>query len=822
MSTGSQSDSQHLGKYELRERLGRGGMAEVWKAFDPQLERYVAIKILHADLQSDPEFLTRFTREARVIASLHHSNIVQVHDFQVIRSPETNVPVAYMVMDYVEGQTLAGYIRSTSRMGKFPPATDIVQLFASISRAIDYAHKHGMIHRDIKPANILLDKRHVAHNTMGEPILSDFGIAKLLGVSTGTQSGTWLGTPVYISPEQALGQPGNERSDIYSLGVILYEICTGVQPFHGENVAAILMQHVNTMPTPPALINPSIPPSLTMVIMRCLAKDPTARFGSASSMTAQLAEALNISVPSDMSQPIYSEDAMSGPTYRSSPQLNSPQGIGLVSPLSSPMSPMSGSQSLANSASEMVQSPVAKQSNPMTSLSSTPNLPSFGNSVQSSPAFPVQPQSSFTPTEALSPKTQVQRNRMRIALIAALIVILLGSGFTGFYWLTHKSSAIVTNQIAGHAFFVSSGQISDNSNQGLNDKLIIDLQNIPNPAPNKSYYAWLLGDQNQQLASPIFLGMLPVSSGKVHFIYQGDAHHTNLLSISSRFLITEEDANINPSNPSPDQSNWRYFAELPQLAVTNITPTSAMPTSAMGSSTTPTSVMGNSTPSTNPMDMMNDTVLQHLRHLLADAPELTPLGLYGGLDIWLFRNTQKILEWAGSARDATDASFIQRQVTRTLAYLDGVQYFSHDVPPGTPCLCQLPNAAVAILEFDVQAQNPPGYLSQIGTHLNALTQAPGVTPEKRMLAAQIDQDINNMQGWLEQVHKDAKQLINMPIGQYNSPTARSMLDDMEANALYAFIGRLDPSSGQVSGGMIQVNYTIQNLATFDITSYNLQ
>lgn len=818
MSTGSQSDSQHLGKYELRERLGRGGMAEVWKAFDPQLERYVAIKILHADLQTDPEFLTRFTREARVIASLHHPNIVQVHDFQVIRSPETNAPIAYMVMDYVEGQTLAGYIQSTSRMGKFPPAADIVQLFASISRAIDYAHQHGMIHRDIKPANILLDKRHVAHNSMGEPILSDFGIAKLLGVSTGTQSGTWLGTPVYISPEQALGHPGNERSDIYSLGVILYEICTGVQPFRGENVAAILMQHINAMPTPPALINPSIPPPLTMVIMCCLAKDPTARFGSASSMTAALAEALNIPVPPDMSQPFYSEDAMSGPTYRSSPQLNSPQGIGLVSPLSYPIS---GSQSLANSGSEMVQSPVAKQSNPMTPLNSTPNLPSFGNPAQYSPAFPVQPQSSFPPTQALSPKTPVQQNGLRIALIIALIVILLGSSFAGFYWLTHKSSAIVTPQIVGHAFFVSSGQISDRSNQGINDELIIDLQNIPNPAPNKSYYAWLLGDKNQQLVSPIFLGMLPVSSGKVHFVYQGDTHYTNLLSISSRFLITEEDANITPSNPSPDQSNWRYFAELPQLAVTSTTPTSAMPTSAMGNSTTPTSAMGNSTPSTNPMDMMNDTVLQHLRHLLADAPELTPLGLYGGLDIWLFRNTQKILEWAGSARDATDVSFIQRQVIRTLAYLDSVQYFSHDVPPGTQCLCQLPNAAVAILEFDVQAQNPPGYLSQIGTHLNALTQAPGVTPEKRRLAAQIDQDVNNMQGWLEQVHKDAKQLINMPPSQYNSPAARSILDDMEANSLYAFIGRLDPSNGQVLGGMIQVHYTIQALATYDIAAYSL-
>src|SRR5437588_12872232 len=166
--------TQRLGKYELRERLGRGGMAEVWKALDTQLQRYVALKILHADLQNDPSFITRFEREAQVIASLHHPNIVQIHDFQIAHPPESSSTIAYMVMDYVEGTTLAEYIRTTSRMGKFPSATEIVQMFASISRAIDYAHQKGMIHRDIKPANILLDTRHTTHNAMGEPVLTDF------------------------------------------------------------------------------------------------------------------------------------------------------------------------------------------------------------------------------------------------------------------------------------------------------------------------------------------------------------------------------------------------------------------------------------------------------------------------------------------------------------------------------------------------------------------------------------------------------------------------------------------------------------------------
>src|SRR6266704_1548329 len=159
MSTGASSNPQRIGKYELRERLGRGGMAEVWKAFDPQLQRFVAIKIMHADLQNDPDFMNRFLREARVVASLHHPNIVQIHDFQISRPPESDSTIAYMVMDYIEGPTLAEYIRETSSMGKFPTPGEIVRLFTSISRAVDYAHQHGMIHRDLKPANILLDKR---------------------------------------------------------------------------------------------------------------------------------------------------------------------------------------------------------------------------------------------------------------------------------------------------------------------------------------------------------------------------------------------------------------------------------------------------------------------------------------------------------------------------------------------------------------------------------------------------------------------------------------------------------------------------------------
>ncbi len=144
-------------------------------------------------------------------------------------------------------ETLADYLRKTSSRGQIPSPTETVNLFTSISQAIDYAHQQGMIHRDIKPANILLDQRNTTHNTMGEPILTDFGVAKLLSTSATSISGAQLGTPLYISPEQARGYPGDERSDLYSLGVILYEIVTGVTPFRGNTPLDVITQHIHLL-----------------------------------------------------------------------------------------------------------------------------------------------------------------------------------------------------------------------------------------------------------------------------------------------------------------------------------------------------------------------------------------------------------------------------------------------------------------------------------------------------------------------------------------------------------------------------------------------
>ncbi|QBD79269.1 serine/threonine protein kinase [Ktedonosporobacter rubrisoli] len=495
------NNQQQLGKYELQERLGRGGMAEVWKAFDPQLRRHVAIKFLQANLRTDPDFMIRFVREAQVIASLHHPNIVQVYDFHTPgEGDDSSMP--YMVMDYIEGgQTLADYIRNTSRKGLFPSSEELLHLFTAITLAVDYAHQHNMIHRDIKPANILLDKRNVTHNPMGEPILSDFGIVKMLGTATGTLTSSSIGTPLYVSPEQAQGHPGNERSDIYSLGVVLYEMCTGVPPFRGDGPYAIMMQHVHENPTPPRLINQEIPAALEVVILRCLAKDPTARFPRATSLAAALAEALNLPVPEAVKRiATYPLDPTEQPTY--------------FSPLPDQVEAAAARQSASASPNRAVhQTPgpvsVAKKASERTeyhapaAVANTPSsLPTVAQAEQAAPASRPSRASETPPPAGPLPTSspfQAGGNRPRplfIALAAFIIIVAL-IGTTLFFLLPRPGStaaqngpAAGQNQSVGSAFFVDSGQSNPNSTI-TSDSFSIRLTNIPDPAPGNAYYAWL-------------------------------------------------------------------------------------------------------------------------------------------------------------------------------------------------------------------------------------------------------------------------------------------------------------------------------------------
>ncbi len=254
-----------LGKYEIGERLGRGGMAEVYKAFQPGLERYVAVKVLTGYFAESPQFVARFKREARAIAQLRHHHIVQVFDFDV------QDEWYYMVMEYLQGGTLHQRVQQYGAL----PRADVVRIGAALADALDYAHQHHMIHRDIKPANVMFADDGLAH-----PILTDFGIARIIGETALTTSG-FIGTPGYISPEVARSEPVDERSDIYSMGIMLYEMVTGRLPFYGDTPFAVVMKHVHEPLPSMRQYATGIPESLEEVVYKALAKRTDLRYQTA-------------------------------------------------------------------------------------------------------------------------------------------------------------------------------------------------------------------------------------------------------------------------------------------------------------------------------------------------------------------------------------------------------------------------------------------------------------------------------------------------------------------------------------------------------------
>ncbi|MBN1428241.1 MAG: protein kinase [Anaerolineae bacterium] len=261
-----------MGKYQLVERLGRGGMADVYKGYQPGLDRYVAVKVLHPHLSEEVDFITRFQREARSVANLHHPYIVQVFDFDVQDERY------YMVMEYIEGgQTLKELLQNLNVEGRKLPPDQTLDIIAKIADALDYAHNQGMIHRDIKPSNILL-------RSLNQPVLGDFGIARIIGQTGLTGSGAMIGTPAYMSPEQGRGEQADERSDLYALGIVLYEMLTGIPPYDADTPYGIILKHINDPIVPPGALIRSLPPDIEKITLKSLAKSPIDRYQSAGEM----------------------------------------------------------------------------------------------------------------------------------------------------------------------------------------------------------------------------------------------------------------------------------------------------------------------------------------------------------------------------------------------------------------------------------------------------------------------------------------------------------------------------------------------------------
>jgi eukaryotic-like serine/threonine-protein kinase len=268
-------------RYEIGGVLGRGGMAEVHRGRDLRLGREVAVKVLRSDLARDPSFQVRFRREAQAAASLNHPAIVAVYDTGEDRSSSGATP--YIVMEYVEGDTLRDVLR---REGVLSPER-AMNFAADICNALDFSHRNGIVHRDVKPGNVMVTPQ-------GTVKVMDFGIARAVSDSAATMTSTAavIGTAQYLSPEQARGESVDARSDVYSVGCLLYELVTGAPPFTGDSPVSVAYQHVREDPKLPSSVNPAIPPELDAILLKALSKNPANRYQSAADMRNDLLRAL--------------------------------------------------------------------------------------------------------------------------------------------------------------------------------------------------------------------------------------------------------------------------------------------------------------------------------------------------------------------------------------------------------------------------------------------------------------------------------------------------------------------------------------------------
>ncbi|MGY5047466.1 protein kinase domain-containing protein [Streptomyces sp. 900105755] len=265
------------GRYQLRDLLGEGGMASVHLAYDSVLDRQVAIKTLHTELGREQAFRERFRREAQAVAKLTHTNIVSVFDTGEDALDGSTMP--YIVMEYVEGRPLGSVLDEDVRQYGAMPADKALKITADVLAALEISHEMGLVHRDIKPGNVMMTKRGVVK-------VMDFGIARAMqsGVTSMTQTGMVVGTPQYLSPEQALGRGVDARSDLYSVGIMLFQLVTGRLPFDADSPLAIAYAHVQEEPVAPSSVNRALPPAVDALVARALKKNPNERFPTAESM----------------------------------------------------------------------------------------------------------------------------------------------------------------------------------------------------------------------------------------------------------------------------------------------------------------------------------------------------------------------------------------------------------------------------------------------------------------------------------------------------------------------------------------------------------
>jgi serine/threonine protein kinase len=812
----------------------------------------VTLKLIHASSENDPGFLARFTHQTKVIRNLRHPNIVRIHDTHIVVPPESESPIGYLVMEYIEGPTLVEVLHDLAQTGRNMSAGDLVHLYKAICSAIDFAHQKDVIHGNIQPANILLRKYSQLH--FGEPALTCFGTARLLGTSQSVLCLWGRDVPWYLSPEQCQGKPATVQSDIYALGAMLYEFYTGTPPFQGNSSSAIMLQHSQASPKPPILMNPAMPPVVSEIILCCLEKNPEQRFGTASALALALADALLPSlyeVPvTTLIRPTRSIDKayMAGvqsskaPTSTKYKQTTKFRPKRSLIPYTAPFpSPLVGEQTLASQSTQVINTeplsslvarvdtatgswkarsgPNTEEIFQRTSLDKTAGIATQVREKTGRPSALPMPTLPVSSSSLLSPTSihlrrfmgNVQQSmsqlstRMRVVLCMLFAVAFICSSL-GTYLLMISSQGSLPLPVVGKVSFVSSGLVEDYGKQNINDEVLINLHDLALPGTSKSYYAWLLSDAGQTLQHWVLLGKLDLNHGNAYMLFSGDKKHSDLLAQTSRFLVTEEDMPGAADNPFLHQNTWRYYAQLPQQRTTT--------------------------------DPYHFSMLDHVRYLLVQAPELLALGLKGGLNTWLLRIMAEVSRWSIETRDSwNNASAIRKHLSDILYTLDG-KCAPIGVPHGAISAAMIPgepiingSAYFPLFEPCIQKTEPQitgtndtkvqrDDLDDILFHITGILQSPGITLSMQTQAEQIVMAINRVKGWLNQVQRDAIALVRMTDSQLLMPSAVGLLSDLILKTRYAYAGQLDPLTGNMLGGVVYIYDGIQHLASFDVSPYN--
>ena len=399
-------------RYQIEALLGQGGMSAVYRASDPNLRRLVAIKLIHTHLSTDPNFIGRFKEEAAAVARLRHPNIVQVHDFNV--DGETY----YMVMEYLVGETLQARLKRLNANGRCMPIDESLRLCIQVCEAAGYAHNHELVHRDIKPANIML-------NVDGQAILMDFGIVKIIGGDYHTATGATIGTAVYMSPEQIRSQRIDDRADIYSLGVTLFEMLSGRPPYMADSALTLMMMVLNDPLPDLSEARTGIPESLELLVKKALAKDPAKRFQTMSEMAAALQQVR--------------EELLSSP-LEPAPTLVDESETEAASPIPQPATVIDSSLDFGIAQPPTASPPeiVSSANIPQEREGTPPDLAIKGEPVKAAPAQPAAP---------VEPHRLVRGNTRRILLITSAVLFLIAAVAAVLYYLndTKPPSALLAS-----------------------------------------------------------------------------------------------------------------------------------------------------------------------------------------------------------------------------------------------------------------------------------------------------------------------------------------------------------------------------------------